>query len=191
MTMNRYLNTEMYTTPDGCVMIKPHNQPVRELAENGKENREFIQAMLEYMRTFYVEAFEALCKEYSRKEPNRLNYEYWIVSRFIRCNMGSYDLLAHDIDHTGMLQFEEVKCPLRGECKLENICCRPQFSSGLSHREMEVLRLTVQHLEATEVAEKLHLSPHTVNKHRNNILIKTKTHSIAELVDFWHTNNMK
>ena len=67
MMMNRYLITEMYTTPDGCVMIKPHNQPVRELAENGKENREFIQAMLEYMRTFYVEAFEALCKEYSRK----------------------------------------------------------------------------------------------------------------------------
>lgn len=189
--MNNYLNTEMYTTPDGCVMIKPHNQPVRELAENGKENRQFIQDILEYMRTFYTEAFEALCKEYSRKEPNRLNYEYWIVSRFIRCNMGNYDLLSHDIDHKGMLQFEEVKCPLRGECKLENICCCPRFNSGLSHREKEVLRLVVRHYEATQIAEKLRLSPHTVNKHRNNILFKTKTHSIAELVDYWHKNNMK
>ncbi|MDD2636797.1 MAG: helix-turn-helix transcriptional regulator [Bacteroidales bacterium] len=189
--MKNYLSTEMYTTPDGCVMIKPQNQPVRELAENGKENRLFIQAMLEYMRTFYIDAFHALCEEYSRKEPNRLNYEYWIVSRFIRCNMGSYDLLSHDVDHTGMLQFEDVKCPLRGECKLENVCCRPRFNSGLSHRETEVLRLTVNHYEAVQIAEKLHLSPHTVNNHRRNIHIKTKTRSIAELVEFWHKNNMK
>lgn len=191
MTMNSYLKTEMYTTPDGCIMIKPHNEPVRELAENGKENRAFIQAMLEYMRTFYIEAFEALCKEYSKKELNRLNYEYWIVSRFIRCNMGSYDLLSHDIDHTGMLQFEDVKCPLRGECKLENICCRPRFNSGLTHRETEVMRLVVNHYEATQIGDMLHLSPHTVNKHRSNIQIKTKTHSIAEMVEYWHKNNMK
>lgn len=181
----------MYTTPDGCVMVKPHNKPVRELAENGKENREFIQSMLEYLRTFYTEAFNALCETYSAKEPNRLNYEYWIVWRFIRCNMGSYDLLSHDIDHTGMLQFEEVKCPLRGECKLENICCRPQFNSGLTHRETEVLRLIVNHLQAVDIADKLHLSIHTVNNHRRNIQIKTNTRSIGELVDYWHTNNMK
>ena len=181
----------MYTTPDGCVMIKPYNKPVRELAENGKENRAFIQSMLEYMRTFYTEAFNALCETYSAKEPNRLNYEYWIVWRFIRCNMGSYDLLSHDIDHTGMLQFEEVKCPLRGECKLENICCRPQFNSGLTHRETEVLRLIVNHLQAVDIADKLHLSIHTVNNHRRNIQIKTNTRSIGELVDYWHTNNLR
>lgn len=181
----------MYTTPDGCVMIKPYNKPVRELAENGKENRAFIQSMLEYMRTFYTEAFNALCETYSAKEPNRLNYEYWIVWRFIRCNMGSYDLLSHDIDHTGMLQFEEVKCPMRGECKLENICCRPQFNSGLTHRETEVLRLIVNHLQAVDIADKLHLSIHTVNNHRRNIQIKTNTRSIGELVDYWHTNNLR
>ena len=189
--MKNYLNTEMYTTPDGCVMIKPYNQPVRELAETGKDNREFIQAMLEYLRTFHPEAFEALCDQYSAKEPNRLNYEYWIVSRFIRGNMGNYDLQSQDIDHTGMLQFEEVICPLRGECKLENICCKPKFNSGLSHRETEVLRLIVSHYEAVEIADKLHLSKHTVDNHRRNIQIKTNTHSIAELVEFWHINKMK
>lgn len=189
--MTNYLNTEMYTTPDGCVMIKPYNMPVRELAETGKENRDFIHAMLEYLRTFYPEAFKALCEKYSAKEPNRINYEYWIVFRFIRCNMGNYDLQSHDIDHTGMLQFEEVRCPLRGECKLENVCCKPIFNSGLSHREMEVLRLTVNHNEAYDIADKLHLSPHTVNNHRRNIQIKTKTHSIAELVEYWHKNNLK
>ena len=105
--------------------------------------------------------------------------------------MGNYDLLSHDIDHAGMLRFEDVKCPMRAECKLENICCRPRFNSGLSHRETEVLRLIVSHYEAVDIAEKLHLSHHTVNKHRSNIQIKTKTHSIAELVEYWHKNNIK
>lgn len=189
--MDIFANTEFYTTPDGCVMIKPDDGPVWELKETGADSRHFIQQFINYLRTFHVEAFEALCKEYSAKEPNRYNYEYWIVSRFIRCNAGEYDRLTADVDHTGRLQFEEVRCPLRGECKLEDICCKPKFTSGLSHRETEILRLIVDHYEAAEIAEKLHLSPHTVNNHRRNIHIKTSTHTVAELVDYWHRNNLK
>lgn len=188
--MIRLINTEFYNTPDGSVMIKQEGHPVRELKETGEENRQFIQEMLEYMRTFHVPAFEVLCEEYSKKEPNRLNYEYWIVSRFIRCNFGEYDRMTSDIDHTGCFQFEEVRCPLRGECRLENICCKPEFTSGLSHRETEVLRLIVDHWKVDEIAEKLHLSPHTINNHRRNIHVKTSTRTIAELVDFWHKNNL-
>lgn len=186
-----YSYTEIYCTPDGAVMIKPDNQPVWELNESGRQSRDFITAMLEYMRTFYVDAFEALCKYYSAKEPNKLNYEFWIVSRFLRCNSGSYDKLTIDIDGRGRLNFEEVHCPLRGECKLENICCKPRFTTTLSYREMEVLRLIVDHYETDEIAEKLFLSPHTINNHRRNIHIKTGTRTIAELVEYWHKNNLK
>jgi len=189
--MQRYTQTEIYTTPDGCIMIKQNNAPAWELKETGEKSREFIQTILEYLRTFYIKAFEALCEKYSAREPNRLNYEYWIVSRFIRCNTGEYDRLTYDIDHSGRLQFEEVRCPLRGECKLENVCCKPEFTSGLSHRETEILRLIVNHFETNEIADKLHLSPHTVNNHRRNIHVKTQTRTIAELVDFWITNNLK
>lgn len=183
--------TEIYTTPEGCVMIKQDEQSVWELKETGEKSRAFINGVLEYLRTFHVKAFEALCEVYSRKEPNRYNYEFWIVSRFIRCNVGEYDRLSYDIDHAGCLQFEEVRCPLRGECKLENIVCKPEFTSGLSHRETEILRLIVNHYEASEIADKLHLSIHTVNNHRRNIHIKTSTRSVAELVDYWHKNKLK
>lgn len=189
--MNRYANTEMYATPDGCVMVKQDDHPTWELKETGEKSRAFIDSMLEYIRTFHVKAFETLCEEYSRKEPNRLNYEYWIVSRFIRCNSGEYDRLSYDIDESGRLQFEEVRCPLRGECKLENIVCKPEFTSGLSHRETEILRLIAHHRQTDDIAEKLHLSPHTVNNHRRNIHIKTNTRTVAELVDYWHKNNLK
>lgn len=189
--MQRFRLTEIYVTPDGAVMIKQDGESAWELKETGDKSQSFIQAVLEYIRTFYVEAFEKLCEVYSKKEPNRLNYEYWIVSRFIRCNVGEYDRLSYDIDHAGRLQFEEVRCPLRGECKYENVICKPQFTSGLSHRETEMLRLIVDHYQTDEIAEKLHLSPHTVNNHRRNIHIKTATRTIGELVDYWHKNNMK
>lgn len=189
--MKQFSLTETYTTPEGTVMIKQDSQPAWELQETGEKSRKFIQSVLEYIRTFHVKAFEALCEEYSRKEPNRLNYEYWIVSRFIRCNVGEYDRLSHDIDHVGRLQFEEVRCPLRGECKLENIVCKPEFTSGLSHRETEILRLIVAHYETAEIADKLHLSPHTINNHRRNIHLKTSTRTIGELVDYWHKNNLQ
>lgn len=189
--MNEYANTEIYVTPDGSIMIKQENLPVWELKESGRQSRDFITVILEYMRTFYVSAFEALCEYYSVKEPNKLNYEFWIVSRFFRCNAGAYDKLTIDIDSRGFLNFEEVQCPLRGECKLENICCKPQFTTQLSFREMEVLRLIVDHYDTFEIADKLFLSPHTVNNHRRNIQLKTNTHSIAELVDYWHKHGLK
>ncbi len=189
--MIQFANTEFYSTPDGCVMIKQDGEPAWELKETGEKSHRLIQDVLEYLRTFHIKCFEELCETYSAKEPNRLNYEYWIVSRFIRCNAGEYDRLTYDINHSGRLQFEEVRCPLRGECKLENIICKPEFTSGLSHRETEILRLIVNHYHTEEIANQLHLSPHTVNNHRRNIHIKTDTRTIAELVDYWHKNNMQ
>ena len=77
--MNRFQEIEFYNTPDCEVMIKPKGDPVRVLAETGKENRVFISAFISHLVTFYTKAWEALSLLYSRKEPNRLNYEYWIV----------------------------------------------------------------------------------------------------------------
>ena len=44
--MNRFQEIEFYNTPDCEVMIKPKGDPVRVLAETGKENRVFISAYL-------------------------------------------------------------------------------------------------------------------------------------------------
>lgn len=52
----------------------------------------------------------------------------------------------------------------------------------LSRREEEVLKLVCQQLTTEEIAEKLFISPKTVNGHRNNLLIKTNSRNVTGLV---------
>lgn len=54
----------------------------------------------------------------------------------------------------------------------------------LTNREMEIIQLVVDGLKTNEIAEKLHLSVHTVNTHRKNILQKLNLKNPAELVRF-------
>jgi DNA-binding CsgD family transcriptional regulator len=57
-----------------------------------------------------------------------------------------------------------------------------QKGNVFSLREFEIIRLIESGLNSEEIAEKLFISPHTVNTHRRNILEKTgKTH-ISEVI---------
>ncbi len=55
-------------------------------------------------------------------------------------------------------------------------------SLPLSAREVEVLRLVAQGLADKEIADRLHLSPHTVHRHVSNILMKLDLPSRAAAV---------
>ena len=52
----------------------------------------------------------------------------------------------------------------------------------LSTREREVLELICAQLTTGEIAEKLFISPRTVDGHRNNLLLKTGSKNVAGLV---------
>lgn len=52
----------------------------------------------------------------------------------------------------------------------------------LTRREREVLKLICEQKTTTEIAEKLFISPRTVEGHRNNLLMKTGSKNIAGLV---------
>lgn len=52
----------------------------------------------------------------------------------------------------------------------------------LSDREIEILKLIAQHKTAQEIANELHLSKHTIDTHRRNILDKTQKNKTSELV---------
>ena len=54
----------------------------------------------------------------------------------------------------------------------------------LSKREIEVLQLICQGFTNAEIAEKLYISPKTVDNHRTNLLSKTSTKNSAHLVMF-------
>jgi len=55
---------------------------------------------------------------------------------------------------------------------------------GLTDREREVLRLIAEGYTNPEIAEALHLSPHTVQSHRRAIMEKLNLHDRVELVKY-------
>jgi DNA-binding NarL/FixJ family response regulator len=54
----------------------------------------------------------------------------------------------------------------------------------LTNREREVLELICKQLNTAEIAEKLCISPRTVEGHRNNLILKTTSRNMAGLVVF-------
>ncbi|MDR1981518.1 MAG: helix-turn-helix transcriptional regulator [Tannerellaceae bacterium] len=189
----RLSDMEFFTDPKGKVNIAKEGSPIQEYQISGATNIAFTTAFLEYIQECYTEAYRALSEIYQASRLNHLLFNFKIVSRFIRCNFGRYDLEKHDIDVSGNFHFEEVPCPLRGtgDCPLDGIVCKPKFNTSLSEREMEVLRLIVMGNTAEDIAGMLYRSIHTINNHRKNILVKTGERDIAGLVHYWYLNGLK
>ena len=61
---------------------------------------------------------------------------------------------------------------------------------SISKRELEVLKLICIGLSAKKISEHLHISPRTVEGHRNNMLKKTGLNSTAALVSFAINNKI-
>ena len=59
---------------------------------------------------------------------------------------------------------------------------KAQFSLELTSREKEVLQLICEQYSAPEIADKLFISPRTVDGHRNNLLLKLNCKNVAGLV---------
>lgn len=181
-------NIEFYNTPEGDVMMKELAQPVIVLKDT---NRPTIEHMLTIIRDRYPKAHARLMKLYSSSTMNRWYYEFQVVHRFIRCNFGEYDQYNLDINKDGQFVFEEVKCPLRGECEHENVICRPELDTALTERELEVFRLIASNLQTDDIAAELRISPCTVNRHRENIKAKIGVKNIGEMISFWNINHLK
>lgn len=178
-------NIEFYSTPDGEVMVKECNQPVRKLEET---DRDLIQTIFIVVRDRYPIAFKRLSELYSKSEKNRIHFEYKIIHRLARCNFGEYDQYNYDIDRNGSFQFEEVRCPLRGECQDEGVICKPQLDSKLSPRELEILALIAEGLQANDIANELSISVATVNRHRENIKAKLNLKTVGKMINYYLTN---
>jgi DNA-binding NarL/FixJ family response regulator len=59
-----------------------------------------------------------------------------------------------------------------------------QPEKKITRREREVLELLVEGLTSGEIAERLYISPRTVDKHRNNMLKKLGQNNTAGLVRY-------
>jgi DNA-binding CsgD family transcriptional regulator len=57
-------------------------------------------------------------------------------------------------------------------------------SLQLSEREIKIIRLLCQELSNREISEKLFISIHTVEKHRENIMKKTGARNLAGITKY-------
>ncbi len=176
---------EFYITPKGDVMLHSGNE-VRQLQLT---DRQFISAMFEMTNNLYPGAISALCRIFEKLIPIPALFEFHVVRRFIKCNWGEYDSIM-DIDQFGNLNFEEVRCHLRGECPVEGIVCKPRFNSELSVRELEIMKLFYNNFSTGEIAEKLCISAETVRTHKRNAFSRVKVHSLPEFFCYAKKHNL-
>lgn len=155
-----------------------------------EESKEVIRFLLDSFQEFYPEAFDACAEEYKRCNANLPHYQYRIALRLCKCNFGIIDASTSDIDATGHFHFEHVPCPLRGECKHENVICHPRFNSKISDAEMRVLALMFKNISRQQIAEELCLSPHTVHNHIRNACARIGVNKEAELIAYAHRHNL-
>lgn len=149
---------------------------------------DIIDYMMDFLVNRCTEAYNALLKIYVKIDNVRLK-RFWIVSRFVRCNFGLIDSKL-DIDNDQNVNFEYVQCPLRGECKYENIICNPTFNSKVSETEKQVLKYVFEGYKVEEISDELCRSPYTIRNHINNAYSKLGVHSRAEFIDYAHKNKM-
>jgi DNA-binding CsgD family transcriptional regulator len=63
-------------------------------------------------------------------------------------------------------------------------------ATQLSKREREIVKLLSEGCSSKRIADELSISFHTVNKHRQNIIEKTQTRNVSEVVHFALTNGL-
>lgn len=146
---------------------------------------DIINPMFDAIRENYRDSFKALEEEYGKSRPNVMYYKYVVVKRFIKCNFSRIDTTYIDIDTFGSLDkmnFEKVDCPLRGECKYEDVICMPRFTSQLSERELAVAKHWYNGVRKEDIAESMFLSVETINNHIRRIYKKLGVHSEAEFL---------
>lgn len=175
------VNIEFYNTPNGDVACKPIDGAMFILKP---ANRELVQDMLHNINELWPTAFKSLSEMYSKSSMNKEYYEYLMVHRFIRCNFGSYDTQHLDIDASGKWTFEQVTCPLRGECKFEGIICNPVLSTNLSDREMQITKMLCE-MTPEEISTNECISLHTVYNHINSIKARLKVRNIGQIVAWY------
>lgn len=139
-----------------------------------------IGELFDAIKRCYEDAWNSLCDEYDAARRNLPFFKFCVVRRFLKCNMGECDRLEWDVDQDGRLHLEMVRCPLRGECRLEGTVCKPKPSTGLSGRETEVLALLSTGKSNQDVSDELCISVHTVRVHVAHILQKLQMKTIRQ-----------
>lgn len=178
-------NIEFFTH-EREVWYRELDGPIHRLTE---KDHDMVDAIVEHIEAFYPKAYAALADEY-RSSVRNLNYfRFLIASRFVRCNFAPLDNVP-DVSASGAFNFEYVQCPLRGECRLECVVCRPEFDHKLRPAELRVMQLRCSGASEDDIARQLFISPCTVHNHIANAYRRTGIHSLHEFVAYAAKHNL-
>lgn len=76
------------------------------------------------------------------------------------------------------------------ETKYFNNFSKKLLTDGVSNRERDIIRLLLLDYTSKDIADKLYISPNTVDTHRRNILKKLKISSTGELIALLKMNKI-
>jgi DNA-binding CsgD family transcriptional regulator len=155
---------------------------IREFAEKyfHPDDKRIVKERLDYFRNPKNKTWSGVYR-IKHKE----GYWVWVYSKIM---VFKYDELGKPQQLIGLVldAFENFKTIKRiskyfkERIKTNNIAT----ISKLTHREIEIICLISVGKTYKEIAEKLHIQPDTVNKHRKNILDKLELNNVASLVNF-------
>lgn len=162
---------EFYTSPDGHVFYRRPGEEAKRLT---KFSTEVVGPLITIIRNRFPECYARLATVYKEQATK-------MADRFIRCNFGEHGLLTHDIDHD-ILNFEEVRCPLRGICADERVICKPKSMVRLSKGEQEVVKLYLNGSTLDNIAEQLHKNRSTVKTQLLRVRDKLGVDNCREII---------
>lgn len=176
---------EFWKSPDGNIWYQDGGKS----SVLTQSDREIIEYMTNILVSVYPSSMRVLRQLYSSSQLNKYHYEFKIVKRFLSCNFGENNLLTFDIDD-GKINFEEVSCPLRGECELEGIICKPTPQLPFKNEEGKAAMLFVRGYRMDEIAKILNKSKNTVHAQIDNVRKKLKLKSVKDLIKTFHMYNL-
>ncbi|MBL4592743.1 MAG: response regulator transcription factor [Flavobacteriales bacterium] len=129
-----------------------------------------------------------------------MHQEKALIEKFIEFGVKGYflktiskDELIHAIktiaNGSEYFPADVTKALLKKQVIVPNITQSPLLSV-LTEREIEIMRLVSQGFSNKEIAEKLFISPRTVDTHRTNIMRKLDLHNVAGMVRFAFQNKL-
>lgn len=171
--------------------IAASNGSVIARSENGQRvlneyDREVVEFVLNEIKTRFPISYKRLCNLYEKYNGNKLNYEFMMVKRFIRCNMGADDLMTIDL-HRGIMNMEFVSCPLRGECQDEKVICCPRIN--LTQPLREVVELYAAGRSYKEIAQILGKSEKTIHNQAKAAAKALGLKRIKDIITYRIINN--
>lgn len=169
---------EFYTSPEGQVYYRHPGQSARRFT---KFSMEIIKPLMNIVRERFPECYARLAIIYKDKA-------YDMAERFVRCNFGEHDLLTQDIDRD-ILNFEEVRCPLRGICIDENVICKPKSLIRLSRGEQEVVKLYLNGCTFDAIAKQLNKNKNTVKTQLLRVRDKLGVKNCREIIKVLRLGN--